>query len=152
MMALFSGKSEKNDSSGRGRFEAHKEKKKTKEQLEEEAREKTMAHAVTGVNTRLTLLEDRYNTVREQIGFAERSLVEGRENTNKKIRVLDSELNELNSEMKELKDKVLSLNEEIKRAAKEEQVRVIDKYLDLWEPLEFVTRQEVKKALDKIRK
>ncbi len=124
---------------------------KGKLKAESEAQSKIAAHSFNVVNSRLTLLEDRYNTVRERLSFAERTLIDNRESTNKKIKVLDAELNDLNSEMNDLRESVETLQDEIKRAAKESDVKVIGKYLDLLEPLEFVTREEVKKALKRIR-
>jgi len=143
MGALFSksGNSEKNKRDG-----------KSLRSSQDIVKEREMAGSLNLVNTRLTLLEDRYNTVREQINFGEKTLIDNRNNINQKIKVLDSEMNDLNNEMKDLREKVQSLQEEIGRSAKEEELRVIDKYLDLWEPLEFVTREEVKKAFVKLKK
>jgi predicted nuclease with TOPRIM domain len=113
---------------------------------------KSNFHSENIVNSRLTLLEDRYNTVRERLSFAEKSLVDNRDSLNKKIKVLDGEISDIHMAVNELKESILSLEEEIKSAAKESDVRVIDKYLELWEPLEFVTREEVNKALNKVNK
>jgi chromosome segregation ATPase len=141
-MALFSGKTNPS---------TPKPKKLNKEELALQKEEKDYSHSINVVNTRLTLLEDRYGTLRDQLKFSEKTLLDNRENMNKKVKILDEEMKDLNSELKELKDKVSSLQEEIKRAAKNEDVKVIDKYLELWEPLEFVTRAEVKKALEKLK-
>src|SRR3989344_6237026 len=82
--------------------------------MESEAQSKITSHSFNLVNSRLTLLEDRYNTVRERLNFAERTLIDNREGTNKKIKVLDSELSDMSSEISELREVILSLQEEIK--------------------------------------
>jgi len=48
----------------------------------------------------------------------------------------------------EIKNSITKIAEELRFFAKKEQIRVIEKYIDLWNPLKFVTESDLKKILE----
>ena len=123
-----------------------------KEKPEDTEIKRRTEQILTSINAHLTLLEDRYNQVRNKINFTEHELLESRKKINSRIKVLDDELNDINKSIDEIREKVLGLHEEVSGSAKKENINVIEKYLDMWEPLDFVTRSEVKQALNKLQR
>ena len=103
---------------------------------------------VGNVNRRLRILEERYSSLREQIRFTDESFLKGKNKLTSEIKAADKELDELNSQILEMKDKINDLLKELSLCAKEESLKVIQKYIDLWEPVEFITRKE---AMDLIK-
>ena len=49
--------------------------------------------------------------------------------------------------MADIKDKLTLLVKELKLSATKEEVKILEKYISYWEPLSFVTRQELNKFL-----
>ena len=99
------------------------------------------------VNRRITILEDRYDMVRKQHQYNEQNFIKGKQDLHKEIQVLDSQLRDLNQNISKLTEQVTTLNEELKNCAKKEDVEVIEKFLDLIEPLNFVTIEEAKRMI-----
>lgn len=93
-------------------------------------------------NRRVKILEERYNSLREMIRFTDQSQLNNKKKIESEIKAIDDEISELSNSIAELKEKFENLSKEIRMAAKENDLKVIEKYLDMWEPVEFVTRKE----------
>ena len=144
-MALFSAHEKQ------GMQTAEQSKSAPKKKPEEEQRERALQQNLSAITAQLALLEDRYGQVRNKVNFADHELVETKSRINKQIKVLDEELNDLNRTIQEIREKGEGLYDEVSRAARKEDVDVLEKYLDLWEPLQFVTRNELLKAVSELK-
>jgi uncharacterized protein (DUF488 family) len=60
------------------------------------------------------------------------------------------DINELKKEINQIKIKILQIIEELKKGARKEDMNMIKKYVDLWEPVNFVTRHEVETLINDI--
>jgi hypothetical protein len=61
---------------------------------------------------------------------------------------MNDELLELRREQQEMLQKMDLIIKELKQTAGMEQVMVLKKYIDLWNPLNFVTRRDLERAID----
>jgi len=61
---------------------------------------------------------------------------------------LTSDINELKKEVNEIKDKVLEIIKELQSGANKSDVDVLRKYIEMWEPMNFVTHNEVQEIID----
>jgi chromosome segregation ATPase len=123
------------------------EKAENKERKEEDVISQRIESALNNVSRRLRILEERYSSLREQIRFTDQSFLESKKKLSAEIKSADAELEELNSQVIGMKEKINNLLKEISLCAKEEDLKVIEKYIEIWEPVQFVTRKE---ALDMI--
>jgi chromosome segregation ATPase len=123
------------------------EKAENKERKEEDVISLRIESALNNVSRRLRILEERYSSLREQIRFTDQSFLESKKKLSAEIKSADAELEELNSQVIGMKEKINNLLKEISLCAKEEDLKVIEKYIEIWEPVQFVTRKE---ALDMI--
>jgi len=102
------------------------------------------------VGRRVRVLEERYNTLRRKSQVTEQNMV----TTNKKlmtdIKTLTTEMNEIKKEIEGIKGTLRQIIEELKKNAKKEEVKILEKYVNLWEPIKFVTRNEVEKIVTEI--
>ena len=64
--------------------------------------------------------------------------------------IISTELDEVRKEINELRDHMHIFERQMQETAKSEEVKVLEKYINLWEPLNFVTRKEVKKVVKEI--
>jgi len=105
---------------------------------------------VTTSLRRLRVLEERYSTIhRKTQVYEQNSLVKNRK-FDSDIKTINEDLRELKKEINEVKDKMIMLVSELQSCAKREEVEILKKYLNLWEPLNFITRNELKKILDDV--
>lgn len=68
------------------------------------------------------------------------------------IRALTSDINEIRKEIDEIKEKIIDIVAELEETAKREEVKVLEKYINFWNPVKFVTQNEVEAIVKEILK
>jgi predicted lactoylglutathione lyase len=68
---------------------------------------------------------------------------------------LSSEFTKINQELQNLKTTVITFKETIKKILEEmsefstkQEIKVLEKYINMWNPLNFVTTEEIEKIID----
>lgn len=97
---------------------------------------------------RLRVLEERYTNVQLELRVTEENMIRRNKKQATDIKALTLDINELRKEINEIKDKVLMVIKELQSFAKKEDVKVMQRYLDMWEPMNFVTRKEINEIID----
>ncbi len=123
----------------------------SKNTLEEQQTEKRFQQNIASLTAHLSLLEERYGRLRTQVQFTDHELIESKKNINTRIKALDQEMDDLSISVRDIKDLVTGLRQEVMQAARKEDLAVLERYLDLWEPLSFATRDEVKRVIQEQR-
>ncbi len=106
-----------------------------------------LSNQLNNLSRRLRVLEERYNNLKKDAQLTEQSLLKSSKDVNRDIQTIHSSLADERSEFLDLKDKVKLIVKELKACAKSEDVQVLQKYIDMWEPINFVTRNELDKLI-----
>ena len=97
---------------------------------------------------RLRLLEERYSGLRKKTQFTEQNMLKDAKELFAEIKILHETLSELKSDLLELNEKLIKLRQEVKSSVKKTDFNVLAKYIDYWQPLNYVTKEEVEKLLN----
>ncbi len=100
------------------------------------------------VASRLRILESRYNLMRERVLLMNQNMVDGYKKLAQEIKTFDTELKEIKKSMFSLEESMKDLLKELKYFARKEDIKVLEKYINLWNPLNFVTEEEVLKIIE----
>ena len=100
---------------------------------------------ISQVHRRLKLLETTISNMRSKLQNLENNEVETSRDSRRDIKALEEENDELKSNVRELKEHLRLVMHELQDAAKDEEVKVIKGYLDLWNPVNFVTMNQSRK-------
>lgn len=111
---------------------------------------KDMAAEVNNVERAIKILEDRVANLRQKEKIDSENMIDTNKKIFSEIKVLNSDLMDVKREIEDIKTKLRLIIKEIKLAAKDEDIARIKKYLELWEPLNFITRKEVEKIIEDI--
>ena len=103
---------------------------------------------MTGVSARLRVLESRHTELNRKIELIESNTLSDRKRFVKEMKLVDSDIVELRKEIEGLKENILRIISELKLAASKEDIDTLKKYLDLWQPVKFVTREEVEEIIE----
>ena len=95
----------------------------------------------------IRILEDRYMNLRKKSQLTDQNLIELQKEYYKEKKHTNQELIETKLKLQELLDELKIIHGELKDTVKQTDLKVLNKYLDLWEPIQFVTRKEVEKIL-----
>lgn len=101
------------------------------------------------VVNRLRVIESKQSQFNEKLLLANQNMIESYKGFLNDIKNVRKEIEEINKELKNVKNVVKHLSEEAANFARKDDVKVLEKYINLWNPLNFVTRQELEKLTAK---
>ena len=107
----------------------------------------------TDINTlsrRLRLLEEGFTNLRRFLQITEENIIAKNRHYSAEIKTLTSDINETRKEIQELKDKLILIIKELQNVARKEEVKVLEKYINLWNPIKFVTQNEVEQIINEV--
>jgi hypothetical protein len=110
-----------------------------------------VAAQVNNVSRSLKTLEDKYGILRNKAQVTEQNMISNDKKLISDVKLVNSEIMDLKTDINDIKEKLNILVKELKLTSTKEEVKVIQKYLSYWEPLNFVTRQELDKILGERR-
>ena len=98
---------------------------------------------INNVSRRLRLLEESFTNMRRTLQVTEENMLQKNKTFASEIKTINSEITEIRNEIADVKDKIVMLIQELRTAAKRDEVKVLEKYINLWNPVKFVTQNEV---------
>ena len=107
-----------------------------------------VSEELEGTINRLRVLEERFTNIQTELRVTEENMIRRNKTLTTDIKTLTLDINELRKEMQEIKDRVLMIIKEVQTVAKKEDVDVLKKYIEMWEPLNFVTHKEVEEIIN----
>ena len=110
---------------------------------------------ISEINSKLRSLESKNSLLAEHLLTVNQNSIEEYKRLGKDISSLNSEIKKLKEEMYTLKQALNGFLREIDFFAKKSDIKVLEKYINLWNPLDFVTEDEIdmiieKKLLEKV--
>lgn len=96
----------------------------------------------------IKILEEKILGLDKKIEVVENNLVEDHKGSKEDLNDLHKTVTELQSLADMLKKRVTEIITDMKNFARHEEVDTMKKYLDLWQPLNFVTREELNQILN----
>ncbi|MFP4423599.1 MAG: hypothetical protein ACLFP2_00040 [Candidatus Woesearchaeota archaeon] len=108
---------------------------------------KSLRHDFSSLSRRLRELEERTQNLRKKIQMADQNFMSQNKKNIQGLRDSHAEINELKKFMNDLDNKLLLLIKELRMCARKEDVNELERYINIWEPINFVTRKEVEKIL-----
>lgn len=92
---------------------------------------------------RLRTLEERYLTLERRSQVTEENMIENNHTLTKEIKLINEDIREIKKSLAELSEKMNSLITELQDFSRKDEVEVLKKYLDYWDPLKSVTQEQV---------
>ncbi|MBI1935496.1 hypothetical protein HYS31_03570 [Candidatus Woesearchaeota archaeon] len=105
---------------------------------------------VSSLSRRLKLLEEGFTNLRRFLQMTEEGIIAKNKHYSAEIKTIASDIMEIRKEMQELKDKLLLVIRELQATARKEEVKVLEKYINLWNPVKFVTQNEVEQIINEV--
>jgi hypothetical protein len=111
----------------------------------------SMSAQVTNIATRLKLIEDRYSNLAKRNQLTEGSLLAFEKDIKSELRALTRQTVELRKHVSEINSKVDMMVGELGNVVKKHEFAVVERYLDLWQPMNFVTREQAKRIIEDMK-
>ena len=96
---------------------------------------------------RLRINESKISTLRERLLVTDSNMIDESKILSQEIKNLNSEIAELKNELNLIKETVKDIAKTTENFASNQDIKVLEKYINMWNPLNFVTEKEVKKII-----
>jgi vacuolar-type H+-ATPase subunit I/STV1 len=106
-----------------------------------------LAGELNNLGRRMMVLEERYTNLRKKTDVTDQNMLSQNKKVMTEIHTVHEEIDELKKELNGLIEKMKIIVRELKECAKHEEVEVLQKYINLWQPINFVTREVVLKLV-----
>ena len=93
-------------------------------------------------------LESKVNNLIREMDLLKNSSIKKTEEMRKELKLMGEELLTIKSEQQKTGEKMDLIIKELKQTAGVEEVMVLRKYIDLWNPMNFVTQRDLDRALN----
>lgn len=100
------------------------------------------------LSRRIKLLEERMTDIGRRIELTDSNLLNERQRATKEFRAFDSELIEIKRDINEINIKLDLIITELKGCASKDELNALKKYVDMWEPISFIRREEAERIID----
>jgi uncharacterized protein YoxC len=97
---------------------------------------------------RLRINESKITTLRERLLVTDSNMVEEYKNISQEIKDINTGMRELKKEIQSIKETTQDIIKSIENLAPIQDVQVLEKYINVWSPLNFVTEKEVKQIIN----
>lgn len=98
---------------------------------------------------RIRVLESKYSLARDRIFLINQNMIDSHKRLMIQIDSLNSDIKEIKNDVFIIKDTLRTLIKEFDSFAKKEDVKVLEKYINMWSPLKFVTEDQLNNLLKK---
>ncbi len=100
------------------------------------------------LNSKLRSIEARYNMLAERLLVVNKNLIEQHKKLVHEIQMINSDIMEAKRDAKTTKELMSNIIKELENFATKDSVKVIEKYIDLLNPLNFVTEDQLNQAIE----
>ena len=106
-----------------------------------------VSNELNNVSRRVRIMEERYINLRRKTQVTDQNMLLNNRRFANELKAVSDDVKEIKRNVLELNTKLKLIVKELRECAKKEDLNVLQKYIELWEPLNFVTRNEVEKLI-----
>ena len=97
---------------------------------------------------RVRVLEERYSSIRKNIQVNEQNMLKVNEKLMTEVQSVNEDMGDIKQSIRDVNENIILIVKELRETVKKEEVKVLEKYIQLWEPLNFVSHEEMEKYVD----
>ena len=101
------------------------------------------------LNTRVRILEGKYNLTRERMLIINQNMLDHYKKMSTDIKSIKEEVTEIKDSLNLLKDTIRDVVKELQLLARKEELKILEKYINLWSPLNLMSKKEVEELIEK---
>ncbi len=106
------------------------------------------ADQVNIISARLRISEERFSEMRKKQLLLEQNMLTNHKKAMQEIKTLQDEFNDLKRTIQTVEDRIITVIKELRLTARKEDIDVMKRYLELWNPASFVRTETVEKIID----
>ena len=104
---------------------------------------------INELNTRIRILEGKYNLTRERMLVINQNMLDHYKKLTTDIKIIDEDITEIKESLDLLKNTIKNTLKELQLLARKEDLKILEKYINMWDPLKVITKEEVEEIIEK---
>jgi uncharacterized protein YoxC len=108
-----------------------------------------ISKTISGMSGRVRLLEERTDQLRQKAKIIDENMIDKTDHLKEEITKTNARIDELIKEIKVVKENMERLIKEIGNVATVQDVKVLEKYINMIDPTRFLTKEEVVRIVKK---
>ena len=123
------------------------------EKAHAEVKEKVDTHskAILTVVEQQKEIESNFDLLNEKIELLDHNSIKNFKKLNDDIKHIRADLRDLKQEVESLREFNVKVSKQLKLMTTKDEVVKLERYIDLWNPMEFITREELKRRNDEMK-
>jgi hypothetical protein len=109
-----------------------------------------LSEQLNGIAARLRVQEERFNEMRKKMLFIEQNMLANHKRALGELKSSNEEVDELRHKIAEIEDRVITVIKELRLTARKGDIDVLKRYIELWDPVKFVTAEHAEKIAREI--
>ena len=105
---------------------------------------------INSLSRRLKLLEEGFTNLRRFLQVTEENIISRNKHHSAESKTVNSDIMELRKELQETRDKLALVIRELHTVARKDEVKVLEKYINLWNPIKFVSQNEIEGIINEV--
>ena len=97
---------------------------------------------------KLRILESRYSLMRDRMLIINQNMNDQYRKLNSEIKLINDDLKEIKRDLNDLKEINRHVISELQTFARKDNLKVLEKYINFWNPLNFTTEEDVEKLIE----
>lgn len=98
-----------------------------------------LTEQINGIAARIRVSEERYNELRKKLLFIEQNMLSNHKKALGELKASNEDIDELRHKLAEVEDRIITVIKELRLTARKSDMDVMKRYIELWEPVKFVT-------------
>ncbi len=108
------------------------------------------SYILNEVIARLRSLESKYNIITEKTLMVNKNMIDEYKLVSRHLKAIESDIKELKLELNKAREVIKDVAKETENYARKENVKVLEKYINLIDPLKFATEDDVRKIVEEV--
>lgn len=107
-----------------------------------------ISYFISDLNSRVRTLENKYELLAERLLIANQNMIESHKRLSEEFTKINKELQNLKTTLTTFKETIKKIVKEVSDFATKQDLKVLEKYINLWNPLNFITAEDVEKIIE----
>ena len=105
---------------------------------------------INSLSRRLRSMEEGSTNLRRFLQVTEDNIIARNKHYSAELKTIASDITEIRKEMQEIREKLILVIKELQFAARKDEVKVLEKYINLWNPIKFVSQNEIEGIINDV--
>lgn len=102
-----------------------------------------LAFVLNDLNVRIRVLENKYSLFGERLLIINQNMIEEYKKLIRNIKTAEEDIKDVKKDLFNVKEIVSGMTKELTLFARKDSLQVLEKYINLWNPMNFVTEKDV---------